>query len=128
MSDLAFNANLLNRKSMQQVQHEIHIENDSAPLQFQSPTLNSLAASEDSAAIKKLEEARFAHPTPMIRKRIVAVYLKLAFKYDNRTIAHISGLHYNMVGHWITQYRQHGYERLLTNNYGTNRSELDKHA
>lgn len=82
----------------------------------------------DDAEIEKLSYQRYAYPQPMIRKRIFAVYLKMAFSYDNRAISSIAGLHYNMVGFWVNVYKEKGFEGLLTNNYGTNKSELENHA
>jgi transposase len=77
------------------------------------------------AEIEKLRYERFAYPHPMIQKRIFAVCLKAEFNCSNRTIGLITGLHYNTVSHWIEVYKQKGYEGLLTNHYGTNKSELE---
>ncbi len=80
------------------------------------------------AEIEKLSYERYAYPQPMAQKRIFAVYLKMAFNYNNRLIALITGLHYNMVAVWIKVYKQKGFEGLVSNNYGTNKSELEDKA
>ncbi len=38
------------------------------------------------------------------------------------------GLHYNAVGKWINTYKKNGFESLLSNNYGSKKSELENHA
>ena len=80
------------------------------------------------AEIDKLSYERYAYPQPMVQKRIFAVYLKMEFNYDKRLIGLITGLHYNMVTFWINVYKEKGFGGLLTNNYGTNKSELENHA
>ena len=80
------------------------------------------------AEIDKLSYERYAYPQPMVQKRIFAVYLKMALGYNNRSIGLITGLHYNMVGFWINMYKEKGFDGLLANNYGTNKSELEDHA
>lgn len=89
------------------------------------PTL-SLNVSE--AEIEKLSYERYAYPQPMIQKRIFSVYLKAVFTFSNQDIGLITGLHANTVAHWISVYKQNGYEGLLSNNYGTNQSELESYA
>ena len=80
------------------------------------------------AEIEKLSYERYAYPQPVVQKRIFAVYLKMEFNYTNRLIGLITGLHYNMVAFWIKMYKEKGFNGLLTNNYGTNKSELEDHA
>ncbi len=80
------------------------------------------------AEIEKLSFERYAYPQPVVQKRIFAVYLKMEFNYTNRLIGLITGLHYNMVAFWINMYNEKGINGLLTNNYGTNKSELEDHA
>ena len=80
------------------------------------------------AEIEKLSYERFAYPHPMIQKRIFSVYLKAFLNYSNQTISLITGLHPNIVAHWIEIYKEKGYEGLLTNNYGTNKSEMEPHS
>ncbi|MBZ4192420.1 hypothetical protein [Niabella beijingensis] len=38
------------------------------------------------------------------------------------------GLHYNVVSHWIEVYKAKGFDGLLSNNYGTDTSELASHG
>ncbi len=80
------------------------------------------------AEIDKLNYERFAYPHPMIQKRIFSVYLKAVLNYSNSTIGLITGLHPNSVSYWIRVYKEKGFEGLLTNGYGTNKSSLDEHA
>lgn len=96
---------------------------------FAAPrTRRSQDFASSEAEIQQLSVARYTYPQQMIRKRIFAVYLKVAFNYNNRSIGFIAGLHYNMVGFWIKVYQEKGFDGLLTNNYGTNKSELENHA
>jgi transposase len=80
------------------------------------------------AEIEKLRYELYAYPEPIIQKRINCVYLKAVSNFSNRMIGLIAGLHYNTVAHWIAVYKSKGYEGLLTNNYGTNTSELEAHS
>ncbi len=80
------------------------------------------------AEIEKLSYERYEYPQPMVQKRIFAIYLKVKFNYTNQSIGLITGLHYNMVAFWIKVYKQKGFEGLLINHYGTNKSELENHA
>ncbi len=80
------------------------------------------------AEIEKLSYERYAYPQPVVQKRIFAVYLKMEFNYTNRSIGLITGLHYNMVAFWINVYKEKGFDGLLSNNYGTNKSRLEDHA
>jgi transposase len=80
------------------------------------------------AEIEKLNYERFAYPHPMIQKRIFAVYLKATLNFPNQTIGLIADLHFNTVSHWVQIYQEKGYEGLLTNDYGTNKSELEMHS
>jgi transposase len=89
--------------------------------------MTTLTFKISQAEIEKLNYERFAYPHPMIQKRIFSVYLKASLNFSNHTIGLITGLHYNTVSHWIEVYHEKGYEGLLTNNYGTNESELEIH-
>ncbi len=80
------------------------------------------------ADIERLSYERYAYPHPMMQKRIFAVYLKAALDYSNQSISSITGIHSNTVSHWVSVYAQQGFEGLLTNNYGTNKSKLEEHA
>lgn len=80
------------------------------------------------AEIDKLNYERFAYRHPMIQKRIFSVYLKAALNYSNSAIGLIVGLHPNIVSYWIRVYKEKGFDALLTNNYGTNKSRLEEHT
>jgi transposase len=64
----------------------------------------------------------------MVQKRLHAVYLKARLNCSYRTISLITGLHHNMVTHWVRIYAREGISALKTNHYGTNKSELEAHA
>src|ERR1051325_8712957 len=80
------------------------------------------------AELERLRYERYAYPCPMVQKRLFAVYLKAICGYPNWQIGLICGLHENTVAHWVRVYEAQGYEGLLTNGYGTNESELEKHS
>ncbi|HUZ57192.1 MAG TPA: helix-turn-helix domain-containing protein [Hanamia sp.] len=80
------------------------------------------------AEIEKLNYNRYSFPDPMVQKRIHAVYLKATLGWSNLIIGQIVGLHYNVVGEWINAYKRNGFEALLSNKYGSNKSELEIHA
>jgi len=88
----------------------------------------SLIFNISEAEIEKLSYERYSYPDPMVQKRIYAVWLKATTGWSNSTIGLIVGLHYNVVGHWIKVYRQHGYTILLTNHYGNKKSALENHC
>jgi len=88
----------------------------------------TLGLNISKAEIDKLNYERFAYPHPMIQKRIFSVYLKAALNYSNSMIGQITGLHQNIVSYWIRVYKEKGFEALLINNYGTNKSMLEEHA
>ena len=89
------------------------------------PTLKLNISETD---IEKLNYERYAYPDPMVQKRIFAVYLKATLGWKNATIGNVVGLHYNAVGNWIKVYKSGGFEALLTNNYGSKKSELENYA
>ena len=80
------------------------------------------------AEIQQLNYERYHYPCPMIQKRIHAVYIKATAKMSNKMIGHIVGLNINAVGGCIHVYQQGGLSALCENNYGTNKSELEKHS
>ena len=80
------------------------------------------------AEIEKLNYERYAYPETMVQKRIFAVYLKATLGWNNSTIGHAVGLHYNIVGNWIQAYKNNGFEALITNKYGVTKSELENHS
>lgn len=88
----------------------------------------TLSFNISKAEIEKLSYERYAYRQPMIQKRIFAVYLKADLNYSNQMIGLITGLHPNIVSYWIGVYKEKGFEGLVTNNYGTNKSELETYA
>jgi len=90
--------------------------------------MSTFSINISQAEIEQLNYERFAYPQPMVQKRILSVYLKGAFNYSNQSIGLIADLHPNTVSYWIGVYKESGYQGLLTNNYGTNASELEVHS
>jgi transposase len=80
------------------------------------------------AEIERLNYERYAYPQPIVQKRINCVYLKAKLNLSNQLISSIVGLHYNTVAHWLMVYENKSYEGLLSNNYGTNTSDLEAHS
>jgi len=89
--------------------------------------MRTLSIKISQPEIEKLNYERFAYRHAMIQRRLHAVYLKAALDYSNQTITAITSLHYNIVAYWIQVYREKGYDGLLSNHYGTNKSELENH-
>ncbi|GAB3351401.1 hypothetical protein GCM10027566_09650 [Arachidicoccus ginsenosidivorans] len=79
------------------------------------------------ADIEKLRYERYSYPSTMVQKRLEVVLLKLTTDLTNEEIGSIAGLHYNSVSRWFRTYQESGFEGLLANNYGTNKSELEAH-
>ena len=76
------------------------------------------------AEIKMLNYERFYYPSPIIQKRIHAVYMKSTIKATNTTIGLLTGLKRQCVSHWIRVCQIGGFDSLCQFNYGTNTSEL----
>lgn len=89
------------------------------------PTLNFTISKAD---LDKLNYERYSYPDPMVQKRFFAVYLKATLGWNNAAIGDVVGLHYNAVGNWIKVYKTSGFGALLTNNYGSKKSELENYA
>lgn len=79
------------------------------------------------AEIQRLNYERYYYPCPTVQKRIQAVYFK-TMGMSNKMIGMLTGLNYEIVGDWIRTYMKGGFESLCQNNYGTNKSELEKHS
>jgi len=79
------------------------------------------------AEIQRLNYERYHYPCPHVQKRIQAVYFK-TMGMNNKMIGKLTGLHREIVGDWIRAYLKGGFEALCQNNYGTNKSDLEKHS
>jgi transposase len=79
------------------------------------------------AEIQRLNYERYYYPCPQVQKRIQAVYFK-TMGMSNKMIGKLTGLHREIAGDWIRTYVKGGFEALCQNNYGTNKSELEKHS
>ena len=77
--------------------------------------------------IEKLNYERFYYPSPIVQKRIQAVYFK-CLGMPNKVIAKLTGLNRETVGDWIASYQAGGFNALCRYNYGTNKSELENHS
>src|ERR1035441_984738 len=80
------------------------------------------------AEIEQLSSGIYSYPQTIIQKRIHAVLLKATLCLSNEMIGVVVGLHPNTVSHWVNVYKEKKYEGLLTNNYGTNTSEMEVHS
>jgi transposase len=80
------------------------------------------------AEIQGLNYERYYYPCPHVQKRIHAVYMKTVTGLSNTTIGDLTGLHRHSVRHWIQVYQARGFEALCQFNYGTNKSDLEKHS
>lgn len=89
---------------------------------------NMLRLNLSETEIQRLNYERFRYPCPEIQKRINCVFFKAALNLSNMTTGTLTDLNRNTVSHWIHVYEKGGFEALCQYNYGTNRSELEKHA
>lgn len=80
------------------------------------------------AEIQRLNYERFYYPCPIIQKRFHAVYMKATVEISNTMIGHLTGLKRQAVSRWIRVYQAGGFDSLCQFNYGTNKSELEKHS
>lgn len=78
--------------------------------------------------IQQLNYERYHYPSPIVQKRIHAIFIKATTTMSNQMIGEIVGLKYHAVSKWIHAYQQAGLEALYQFNYGTNKSKLDDHA
>jgi transposase len=76
----------------------------------------------------KASYERYYYPCPIIQKRIQAVYIKAATNFSDTMTGLVCGLHRHAVRHWVKTYQTGGFESLCEYNYGTNKSELEKHS
>lgn len=90
--------------------------------------MSTLLLNISEAEIAVLNYERFNYPSAMIQKRIHAVYLKAALSWPNSTIHLVTGLYSNGISFWVNEYKKNGLAGLLSNNYGTNKSELENHS
>jgi len=87
--------------------------------------MHTLKISE--AEIQTLNYERFHYPCPVVQKRMHSVYLRAISSLKNKEIATILDRHANTITNDIKCYNSNGIEGLKQVNYGTNKSELDKH-
>lgn len=80
------------------------------------------------AEIQRLNYERYHYPSPIVQKRLYAVYIKSTQKRSNEEIGKIVGLARKTVGYWVQAYKKGGFESLCQLNYGTNKSELEKYS
>src|SRR5690349_3517220 len=82
----------------------------------------------NSEELMALNYERYHYPCPVIQKRLHAVYIKAVTGFSNEMVAIAVDSHRNMICQWVKAYQQGGLEALMSNNYGTNESELEQHA
>ncbi|MDA3800182.1 MAG: helix-turn-helix domain-containing protein [Kiritimatiellae bacterium] len=78
------------------------------------------------AELQKINIERFYNPSPIVQKRLHAIYLK-GKQYSHETIADILEIHLNSVTNYLKMYQAGGLEQVKRVNYGTNTSQLDLH-
>ena len=77
--------------------------------------------------IQRLNYERFNHPSPIVQKRLHAVYFK-TMNYCHKEISILADVHPNSVTNFIKQFNEGGMERLIELNYVGPQSELDQHC
>lgn len=80
------------------------------------------------AEIQRLNYERYYYPCPMVQKRIHAVYLKATTEMSDEKIGSLVDLCRDSVSDWVNDYIDNGFESICRVGYGTNKSELEKHA
>lgn len=77
--------------------------------------------------LEKLNYERFYYPSPLIQKRLHALYLEGQNRYSRSEIATILGIDRNSITRYVKTYNKYGYEGIITSNYRGNKSELEVH-
>lgn len=90
--------------------------------------IDMLRINLSQAEIERLSYERYYYPCPIVQKRIQAVFIKATTEFSDIEAGQISGLHRHSVNHWVRAYQSGGFESLCQYNYGTNKSELEKHS
>lgn len=78
--------------------------------------------------IRELNYKRFREKSPIIQKRLHAVYLKSVMVLSNSYIGEGPDTHRNSVDAWIRIYREEGPEGLSILRYRSPISEMEQHA
>ncbi|GHV09005.1 hypothetical protein FACS1894160_4220 [Bacteroidia bacterium] len=77
--------------------------------------------------IRVLNYKRFREETPILQKRLHAVYLKSQMSLSNESIGLILDAHRNSVDRWIHSYLESGLSGLLSLNYVSRQTELESY-
>ena len=85
-----------------------------------------LTLQASDADIATLNYERFHYPDAIIQKRLHAVYFKITQNYSCSEIGSLVDLNRKTVSQSIHNYKIGGIKSLYFNNYGTNKSILDK--
>lgn len=78
--------------------------------------------------IDNLRYEAYSYPCPMVQKRLLSVLIKAQLQCSNEQVSQVTGLCPNSVSYWIHIYEAKGITGLLSNNYGTNKSDLENHC
>jgi transposase len=88
----------------------------------------TLLCTISEAELNTLNYERYHYPDPLVQKRLHALYLKARLNFSWQTISQITDLHPNIIAHWTRVYQKEGLTAVKSNNYGTNKSELEAYA
>jgi transposase len=78
--------------------------------------------------LETLNYERYYYPCPLVQKRLHCLYMKATSNFSNAEIGRLLDAHRNSISEWISIYLCEGYAGIIKVGYGTNKSELDKHA
>lgn len=76
---------------------------------------------------QRLNYERFHVKSPLVQKRLHALFLKATTDFSHQTIAFIADIHPDTLTDYIRTYNKTGWEGIIRLGYGTNRSKLDDH-
>ena len=76
---------------------------------------------------QRLNYERFHFNSPLVQKRLHALFLKATTDFSNQTIASIADIHPDTLTDYIRTYNKTGWEGITRLGYGTNHSKLDDH-
>jgi transposase len=80
------------------------------------------------AQIQELNYERYQYPSPIVQRRISAVYFRAILDCSNSEIERLSDINRNAVGYWTNVYLTEGLAGLSILNYGTNVSKLERYS
>ena len=75
--------------------------------------------------LKELDYNRYNFPSPIVQRRISAIYIKAVTGYSDAEVSKITGLHRNSVDRFISLYKEKGLQGVLRLEYGKRISDLE---